>query len=68
MPGPRSAAIDAGTSKVPGAAKRRTAAGIPLGRLAEPEETSEATLFHLSDRASCLNGQAIAVDGGRSAT
>ena len=41
---------------------------IPLGRLAEPEEMAEVALFLLSDRASFVNGQAIVVDGGQSAS
>jgi NAD(P)-dependent dehydrogenase (short-subunit alcohol dehydrogenase family) len=44
------------------------AAGIPLGRLAEPEEMAQVALFLLSDRASYVNGQAVVVDGGQSAS
>ncbi|MET0287055.1 MAG: SDR family NAD(P)-dependent oxidoreductase [Polyangiales bacterium] len=42
------------------------ARGIPLGRLAEPEEMAQVALFLLSDRASYLTGQAIVIDGGQS--
>jgi NAD(P)-dependent dehydrogenase (short-subunit alcohol dehydrogenase family) len=44
------------------------APGIPLGRLAEPEEVAQVAFFLLSDRASYVTGQAVAVDGGQSAT
>ena len=40
----------------------------PLRRGASPEELAEVALFLASDRASYLNGQAIAVDGGLSAS
>jgi len=43
------------------------AVGIPLRRLAEPEEMAQVALFLLSDRASYVNGQSIVVDGGQSA-
>jgi NAD(P)-dependent dehydrogenase (short-subunit alcohol dehydrogenase family) len=36
----------------------------PIGRLAQPEEIADAVAWLLSDRASFVTGQAIAVDGG----
>jgi NAD(P)-dependent dehydrogenase (short-subunit alcohol dehydrogenase family) len=44
------------------------AIGVPLGRLAEPEEMAQVALFLLSDRASYVSGQALIVDGGQSAS
>ena len=40
----------------------------PLGRAAGAEEIAEVALFLLSDAASYVDGQAIVVDGGLSAS
>jgi len=40
----------------------------PLNRYGRPEEIAETALFLASDRASYINGQAIAVDGGLSSS
>jgi NAD(P)-dependent dehydrogenase (short-subunit alcohol dehydrogenase family) len=39
---------------------------IPLGRLGEPEEVADATLFLLPGLSSYLTGQTLTVDGGQS--
>jgi len=38
---------------------------IPLGRLAEPEDSAHAAVFLASDEASMITGTALEVDGGR---
>ncbi len=39
-------------------------AGIPLGRMGEPEETARAALFLASEDSSFVNGSELFVDGG----
>ena len=41
----------------------RVAAGIPMGRVGEPEEVANAFLFLASDLASYISGSILAVDG-----
>lgn len=45
---------------------RQTVAGIPLGRVASPEDATGAVLWLCSPAASYVTGTAIAVDGGNS--
>ena len=47
-----------------GEALRRQAAGIPLGRFAEPGEIADVVAFLCSERASTVTGAAWSADGG----
>jgi len=42
----------------------RAAAGVPLGRLAEPEDIARAAVFLASDEAAYITGAVLPVDGG----
>jgi NAD(P)-dependent dehydrogenase (short-subunit alcohol dehydrogenase family) len=51
-------------ASLPAERRARLAALHPLGRLGEPEDIAHMALFLISDQASWITGQAIAVDGG----
>ena len=45
-------------------AERRSVSEIPIGRMVEPEEIASLVLFLVSEKASAITGQTIAVEGG----
>jgi NAD(P)-dependent dehydrogenase (short-subunit alcohol dehydrogenase family) len=47
---------------------RESAAAIPMGRMATPEEVAHAVCFLASDAAAYLTGVALPIDGGNTAT
>ena len=42
----------------------RAAAGIPLGRIAEPNEIANGALYLASDASSFVTGHVLVIDGG----
>ena len=46
-------------------AREQGIAGIPIGRMATPEEIADVCVFLASDRASYVTGVTIAMDGAR---
>ena len=47
------------------AERAKVAKGVPLGRLGQPEDIADATLFLFSGKSSYITAQSIYVDGGR---
>jgi 3-oxoacyl-[acyl-carrier protein] reductase len=43
---------------------QKQAEGLPLGRIAQPEEVAEVVMFLSSERSSYITGKTIGVDGG----
>src|SRR5437867_8712878 len=65
-PGPTETAM---LTRFTGTAERKAAlaTGVPLGRVAEPEEIARAIVFLASDKASFVTGQVLTADGGKTA-
>ena len=55
------------TAQMPEKIAAAFAAGVPLGRGAQPEEIAEGICFLASDRASFITGHVLTVDGGKMA-
>ena len=45
-------------------AERRAVSLIPIGRMVESQDIADLVLFLVSDRATAITGQTIAVEGG----
>jgi 3-oxoacyl-[acyl-carrier protein] reductase len=52
------------TEKIPGEAKDKLKASIPLGRTGKPADVAAAALFLCSDLSSYVTGEVLKVDGG----
>ena len=54
------------TDAVPDHLRDKAVAAIPLGRVGQPDEVANVTLFLASDDSSYITGQTLLIDGGRS--
>ncbi len=54
-----------GTAKLPADMLARIVAEVPLGRMGEPEDVAHLVAFLVSDEASWITGQNVAINGGR---
>lgn len=66
-PGPFATAIG-GNAMADPARRAQMAAGVPMGRVAEPDEIKALALYLASDASGFVTGQQIAIDGGASVT
>lgn len=64
-PGPVSDTGGAGRLWATEEAYQRTIKGVPLKRLATPEEIAQIAAFLLSDEATYINGECLTADGGQ---
>lgn len=65
-PGPTETELFRANSPIGSASEQRFLQGVPMQRLAQPDEIAAAIAFFASAEASCITGQTLFVDGGSS--